>query len=315
MINILILIAGFALLYLGGELTLKGANSFAKRMGVRPIIIGLTIVALGTTAPELTVSFIAALGRESGLAFGNALGSCITNIGLGLGISAVISAIGVEEETIKKELPTLIIGTIILFAMSIDRHIGQIEGFILLVSFCCFIYYNVWSSAKDSKRDNYVPKDSVSRGLGARDFAIIVVGLIGLVAGAKLVVKEAILLAEKFNISKIIIGLTIVALGTSLPEIWLALTSAFKKDQQVSLGNVIGANIFNTLLIIGLVAVVCPINLDVKSLYIDFPFLLLLSALLYPLMKSGLKLSRVEGIFLLFGYVGFIILRIASGIG
>ena len=315
MINILILIAGFALLCLGGELTLKGSNSFAQRMGIKPIIIGLTIVALGTTAPELTVSFIAALGRESGLAFGNALGSCITNIGLGLGISAVISAIGVEENTIKRELPALIIATIILFAMSIDRHIGQIEGFILLVLFCCFIYYNIRFSAKDAKRDNHVPKDNISKGLGARDLIIIGIGLIGLVAGAKLVVKEAILLAEKLNISKMIIGLTIVALGTSLPEIWLALTSAFKKEQQVSLGNVIGANIFNMLLIIGLVAIVCPINLEVKSLYIDLPFLLLLSAVLYPLMKSGLVLSRIEGIFLLSGYLGFVIWRLASGVG
>ncbi len=313
MINILIFVSGFILLYIGGELTLKGANSFAERMGVKPIIIGLTIVALGTTAPELTVSLIAALGKESGLAFGNALGSCITNIGLGLGISAVISSIKVEESTTKRELPALIIGAIILFAMAIDRRIGQVEGLILLVLFCFFIYYNIWLSNRDSKRNNSEHSNNVSKGLRLKDLILILIGLIGLVVGAKLVIKESILLAEKLKISKIVIGLTVVALGTSLPEIWLAITSAFKRDQQVSLGNVIGANIFNMFLIIGLVAIICPINLGTENIYIDLPFMLLLSTMLYPLMKSGLILSRIEGILLLSGYLIFILWRLVVG--
>ena len=308
MLHIFFFLLGIFLLYIGGEWVLKGSTYFARSIGIRPVVIGLTIVAFGTTAPEFAVSFTAALRKESGLAFGNAIGSCITNICLVLGLSSLISAVKIEKKTIKRELSFLLVSTVILFLMSMDLCITRIEGFILIAIFCCVTLFNIRVSVKESKKNN----KTNNKGFSMKNTLFIAGGLLGLVGGALLVVKEALFFAEKFNISKTFVGLTIVALGTSLPELWLAVISAIKKEQDVSLGNIIGANTFNILLIVGLVASINSFSLDGAILYIDFPVLLIFSLLLYPFMKTGLILSRLEGGILLAGYIGFILLRVGT---
>jgi cation:H+ antiporter len=300
LLAILLFILGIAVLYAGGMVFIRGASDTAYIFNIRPIIIGVVVVAFATSAPEFCVSVLAAIKRNQSLAIGNIIGSCICNIGMVLGISAVIKPVKVESLMLRREMPILLVATITLFIFSIDLRINRIESFVLLGFFAVFILYCI-KNAKNIK-NNTTLSGYVKRSR-AMAFVFLVSGLAGLLGGAYIVVNSAIVLARYIGVSDLVIGLTLVAIGTSLPELFASISAAKQGEGDISIGNVIGSNIFNMLAIVGVVGIISPISLDSGVLYLSFPVLLLYTILLVPIIKTGYTISRKEGMALLAGYL------------
>lgn len=297
-------ISGLVLLYYGAEFLVKGGSSIALKMKISPLVIGLTLVAYATSAPELVVSVDAALKGLGDVSIGNVVGSNICNIALILGLCAVITPLRVNEGLLKRDVWLMIAAALILLGCyALNSGVNRVEGAFLLAG--C-IGYTVWS-IYDSRRQNNadagadIPKTQYNLVV-----AILMVagGLAALVIGAKLFVNSAIDLAKWCGVSDAVIGLTVVAVGTSLPELATSVVAAIRKEQDIAIGNVIGSNIFNILAILGVAPLICPIRTENIS-YVDMALMVFLSILLYPVMKSGMKISRREGAILLLVYIGY----------
>jgi cation:H+ antiporter len=300
LIQILLLMLGIAVLYAGGMVFIHGATNTAYIFNIRPIIIGVVVVAFATSAPEFFVSTLAAIKRSQSLAIGNIIGSCICNIGMALGISAILKPVKVESLMLRREIPILLTGTIALFIFSIDLYISRIESFVLLALFVAFILYCI-KNAKDIKKDTTLLR--YAKISGAITFLFLALGLAGLLGGAYMVVSSAVILAKYIGVSELVIGLTVVAIGTSLPELFASISAAKQSQGDISIGNVIGSNIFNMLAIVGVVGIISPISLDISVLYLSFPVLLVYTILLVPIIRTGYTISRKEGIVLFAGYL------------
>lgn len=296
-------------LYFGAEWLVKGSSRLARTLGVKPIVIGLTIVAFGTSTPELVVSLLAALKKSSGIAIGNIIGSNIANIGLILGISALISPLKVELSVLRREL-LVMIGVALLFVlMLLDQKIGFWDGLILFSGLLGYISYHLYSTMRVS---NTSQKAIYKTALDKNDSRIknallVIVGLTLLIGSAHLMVRSGILIARMLKVNEIIIGLTLVSVGTSLPELATSAVAAMRKESDIAVGNIIGSNIFNILCIIGIVGMVAPLDVDRSLFFFESLVMLLFSFALIPLMKTGFVLNRIEGAILLVGYGVFII--------
>ncbi len=296
-----IFLAGLVILYFGTEGLVKGSTSLAKSLGVRALVIGLTIIAFGTNLPEIFVSITATIQRRPSFALGNAIGSCIANIGLVLGISCLISSTKVERMTIKREIPILIFASLLVYFLASDSHIGRGDGLILILFFLLFLSLMFYRARKDSNPLTQEREKKWKRIL------LIIFGFLGLIIGARMMVKGAVFIAQYFGVSEVVIGLTIVAIGTSLPELGVGVVGAFRKKQEIALGTVIGSNIFNLLLLIGIISLINPIPVERGTLRFELPIMIVFSLILLPFMKSGFRLSKIEGLFLLIGYIVFVI--------
>jgi len=307
-LNSLLFVIGLLALYLGGEGLVKGSSRLARKLGISPIVIGLTIVAAGTSSPELVVSLTAAFRGASDLAIGNIVGSNISNIGLILGISALIYPITVKMKLLKAEVPIMILLSLILYLTAINLIIGTYEGIILIVSLLAFVIYGCFNAVRETSTVKREFEDFLGTSHSTmKNLLFIIFGIIGLIIGARLVVNAAIVIANKIGISELVIGISAVAIGTSLPELSTSIVAAIRKEPDILVGNIIGSNIFN-IGILGLVAIIHPVNVDPSLLKFELPVMLLFTVATLPIMKTGFQVSRVEGISLLAFYLLFIVL-------
>lgn len=304
--NLAVFIFGLIFLYLGGEGLVKGSSRLARAMGINPVLIGLTIVAFGTSAPELVVSIIAAFKGSNDLIMGNILGSNIANIGLILGISALIYPISIKLTLIKVELPFMISISILLLLLSQNLIIEHFEGailFILLISMIIYSCYDAFKEPKEIEKE-FSELVQVDRSY-YKNILYIVFGIIGLSIGAKLLVDSAISIAQSLGVSQALIGITAVAIGTSLPELTTSVIAALKRESGIIIGNIIGSNIFN-IGILGIISVLKPIEMKQHLLEFEFCIMILFSIILLPIMKTGFKIAKTEGLLLLLFYLMFL---------
>ncbi|MGB2697551.1 MAG: calcium/sodium antiporter [Candidatus Zixiibacteriota bacterium] len=313
LIHIITFLIGLTAIYFGAEWLVRGSSRLAKSLNIRPIIIGLTIVAFGGSAPEAAVSIVAAFKQNSDIALGNILGSVIANIGLVLGISAIISPLKIQLSTIRKELPIMLGAVIIFYLMALNLSIGFMEGVLLFVGLILFIAYSVHQALKEKNKNQLVEKEYERFWKGKKEkrsqfVLLVVVGLILIVGGANLLVRSGVFIAQQLGVSELIIGITLIALGTSVPELAISTVAAYRKEPDISAGNVIGSNIFNIFFVIGAVAMIHPLSVKKGTLGFEFPAMLIFSVLLVWMMRTRLTLSRIEGFILLCLYVSFLIL-------
>lgn len=295
----LLLLIGFVLLIKGADFFVDGSSSLARIMKVPSVIIGLTIVAMGTSAPEASVSVNAALAGSNDIAISNVIGSNLFNGLVVVGVCAFMAGFKTNPEILKRDMPLNIIVTAILCIMLLDRHINHIEGIILLISMAVYIAVMVISALKNRETADECKILSLPKSL-----IFIIGGLIAVIFGGTLVVDNACLIAKDFGISENFIGLTIIAIGTSLPELVTSITATRKGDSGLALGNAIGSNLFNILFILGMSATICPLNVLSESI-IDCIILLVSAVILYVFARTKKTMNRWEGIVCVFLYVGY----------
>ncbi|MDX9847752.1 MAG: calcium/sodium antiporter [Tenuifilaceae bacterium] len=308
-LQILLLLLGFILLIKSADWLVDGAAALAKKYNVSDLAIGLTIVAFGTSAPELVVNTIAAFQAHHDIVFGNVIGSNNFNLFIILGIAGIITPMVVQSSTVWKEIPLSLIAALVLLILANDfwaansNILSRIDGIILIVLFGVFLLYVY----KNMRSNNVVIQDSAHKPLPPlKIWGLIIIGLVGLVIGGQLVVKNAVHLATALGISEKIIGLTIVALGTSLPELATSVVAATKKNNDIAVGNIIGSNIFNIFLILGVSSLIRPIEYN-KNFNLDLGILVLGTIFLFAAMFTGRKrkLDRWEAGLLLAVYIGY----------
>ena len=285
-----LLVVGFILLIKGADFFVEGSSSLAQILKVPSVVIGLTIVAMGTSAPEASVSINAALAGSNDIAISNVVGSNIFNGLVVVGVCAFLSAFKTNRDILKRDMPLNIIVTAILCIMLLDRHINHIEGIILLISMAVYIAVMVISALKNRETADECKILSLPKSL-----IFIIGGLIAVIFGGTLVVDNACLIAKDFGVSENFIGLTIIAIGTSLPELVTSITATRKGDSGLALGNAIGSNLFNILFILGMSATICPLNVLSESI-IDCIILLVSAVILYVFARTKKTMNRWEGI-------------------
>ena len=295
----LLLLIGFVLLIKGADFFVDGSSSLARIMKVPSVIIELTIVAMGTSAPEASVSVNAALAGSNDIAISNVIGSNLFNGLVVVGVCAFMAGFKTNPEILKRDMPLNIIVTAILCIMLLDRHINHIEGIILLISMAVYIAVMVISALKNRETADECKILSLPKSL-----IFIIGGLIAVIFGGTLVVDNACLIAKDFGVSENFIGLTIIAIGTSLPELVTSITATRKGDSGLALGNAIGSNLFNILFILGMSATICPLNVLSESI-IDCIILLVSAVILYVFARTKKTMNRWEGIVCVFLYVGY----------
>ena len=306
-----LLIAGVFSLYMGAELLVRGAVSLASRVGLPALVIALTIVGCGTGAPELIVSVQSSLEGKGDIALGNVIGSNIANIGLVLGLSAILRPIHVRPQIFRYDAPIMIGVCVALFCMFLVRaQIDRWEGWGLLVGFVLYVAYTLHHGKKGRVNEKELVQELAPyriRNLGL-ELGALGLAFAFLFLGARLLLEGAVNLATSFGISEAVIGLTIVAVGTSLPELATSAVAAFKNEHDIALGNVVGSNIFNTLAVVGVASIVQPIE-TVGIRWPEYAYMIIQAMLLWVLMWFGSRISRWQGFLLLvlyFGYIGYL---------
>jgi cation:H+ antiporter len=311
LVSITLILVGFALLIWSSDRFVMGAAALARNLGVSPLLIGLTIVGFGTSAPEILVSGMASLQGNPGLAIGNALGSNIANIGLILGVTALVIPLVVNSDVLRKEYPILLIVSMSSYVLLMDHDLGRIDGAILLSGLFISLFLIVKIGQKRQKSDvlaqefeDEIPSD-LSTGKSIIWFCI---GLVILLIGSRMLVTGAVDIAKAFGISDLVIGLTIVAVGTSLPELATSITSALKNEHELAVGNIIGSNLYNLLAVLAIPGLVSPGPVEEAVLSRDLPLMLALTLALF-LMGTGRngkgRINRLEGAILLLVFVSY----------
>ncbi|MFT0211667.1 calcium/sodium antiporter [Pseudomonas sp. F1_0610] len=317
----LYLIAGFILLVIGAELLVRGAARLAAGFGISPLIIGLTIVAFGTSAPEMAVSTQSAINGQGDIAIGNVVGSNILNVLLILGLSAVITPLVVTRRLVTIDVPIMIAASALAWALAIDGSYSRADGLILFAAILAYTGYLIFDSIRKRNKGEAIEVDDEytadnepnSAKTTAKNIALIIVGLVMLVAGSDLLVKGAVSLATLLGLSELVIGLTIVAIGTSLPELATSVIAAMKGQRDIAVGNIVGSNLFNLLAVLGLAGLVSPqaIEISKQAITFDFPIMMIVAVACLPIFFTSFKVSRWEGwLFILYYiiYTAYIIL-------
>lgn len=307
--SFLLLIIGFFFLIKGADLFVEGASSIAKKFNVPAMVIGLTIVAMGTSAPEAAVSITSSLAGQNDMSVANVVGSNFFNILVVLGVSAIIAKLPVQKGTIKKDAPFLLLVSALLLLFGLNLNISRIEGLILLAVFAYFLIDTVKSAKKSSQEtanEAATTMDVEVAGQSSMPKTILlsIIGVVGIVLGGDMVVDSATDIATSFGMSANLVGLTIVAIGTSLPEFVTSVVAIKKGETEIAIGNVIGSNIFNILLVLGLATTISPITISAFAL-IDIIFMVAITVLLYFFMKKDNSLVKSQGIIFLILYVAY----------
>jgi len=311
--SIIAIVAGFALLVWGADRFVIGASATARNLGVSPLIIGLTIVGFGTSAPEMLVSAMAAWSGNPDMGVGNALGSNITNIGLVLGITALIVPLSVRSETLKREFPLLFAVMLIALALLLDGEMNRIDGIILLIGMGALVYWMVALGLREYRNADPMASeftDEIPAHMPmVKAVFWLLLGLVILMASSRILVWGAVNVAQWFGISDLIIGLTIVAIGTSLPELAASVMSALKGEHDIAVGNVLGSNMFNLLAVLGMPGLLHPAVTPPELMSRDFPAMIGLTIALfimgYGFLRPG-HVTRIEGGLLLLGYLAYL---------
>ena len=316
LINAALLLAGLIALFYGGNWLVRGASNLAMSFGVSVLVIALTFVAIGTSMPELLVSLQAALIGKSDLAIGNVIGSNIANIGLILGVTGLITPLGVKAVLLRREIPIMILFSIFVVALTLDGDIDRLDGAILLLAFVAFnVMLYLLAKRERNERDRLLndldeaPQSDRSRG---REFSWLLLGILALALGSRMMVEGAVNLARMVGVSELVIAVTLVAFGTSLPELAASISAARHRETDLAIGNVVGSNIANLLLVLGATAFMQPIAVNRSEVQLEFVVMVAFAVLLIPLLRHH-RLGRRQSALFLGAYLAFIIYSIASG--
>lgn len=315
--TIVYFIAGLVFLVIGAEFLVRGASRLAAALGISPLVIGLTVVAFGTSAPELAVSVKAALDNQAGIAVGNVVGSNIFNVLLILGLSALIAPLLVSKQLIKFDVPFMIALSVSMFLFALDGNFSRIEGIIWFGGLIIYISFLIYKSRQDSKKAAEAIDPEVAELLGdpsekqawLKNLGLILVGLALLIVGSRWLVESAVIFAKHFGVSEVVIGLTIVAAGTSLPELVTSIIAAIRGERDIAVGNVVGSNIFNIMAVLGLTSIIAPAGIPVENstLYFDIPFMIGVALACLPIFFTGQTISRSEGAVFFAYYIAYTI--------
>jgi cation:H+ antiporter len=314
-ISLLLLMGGFIVLTAGGHYLVEGSVRIALLARISSAVVGLTVVAMGTSMPELAVSLGAAARGATDISYGNVVGSNIFNIAAILALTAIIKAVPVERQTVRLEYPFMVLASWIMLLLSRDGLMDRLEGAFFLFSLVAFVAYavrlarqdvSVKEAAEIARQVDEVVGDKATQAWG-RNVGLIALGIVGLVIGSELMVRGAVTIARDFGITERVIGLTIVAMGTSLPELATSIVAARRNESAIALGNVIGSNIFNVLAILGATSVLIPVPVNPIAISVDNWVMLAFTVALFPMMWLGKRVTRRDGIVLLAGFLAYMI--------
>jgi cation:H+ antiporter len=313
---VLLLPTGLAILIKGADLLVDGAVALAERLGISPLIIGLTVVAMGTSAPEVAASIDATLHNLGDTAIGNVYGSNIANLALVGGLAALIRPITVKLSTLKREMPVMIIVALLLYPLLADKQLSRSDSLLLLVGFFVLIIFTAISGLVESKRTP-AHADSVAGQIADKGLAkskslissivFIIIGLLALAGGAELTVQSAKCLGSAIGLSDAVIGLTIVAVGTSLPELVTCVIAALKGHDDISIGNLVGSNVFNTMLVVGSAGAIRPFAINARLIGSDYWIMIAVSVMFVLIALIGKRINRIAGTILLAVYAGYMV--------
>lgn len=303
-INVVLTAVGIAMLCYGGNWLVNGGVAIAKKFGVSNMVIGMTVVAYGTSTPELAAS-IAATGEHGGIILGNIIGSNIANVGMVIGIAAILVPLAVKKLTLKKEIPIMLAFSLLLVGLSIDGEVSQYDGIILVILLIAFTIYTYRDSKNEEIENNDVVNVSTGKNVYLRSIALLGIGIALLYGGANLTVDNAVVIAESFGVSERIIGITVIAIGTSLPELITSIVAIKKGHTDIGVGNIIGSNIYNILMIMGVATVIAGISISTE-VFIDYGIMIAFSLVLFAALKSGF-IGRKIGIGLVVAYIAYLI--------
>jgi len=310
--NVLLLLGGFGALYFGAEWLVRGAARFASTMGVSPVVVGLTIVSLGTSAPELVVCIAANLDGHGGLLTGNILGSNLANIGLILGVTAMIRPLSIPNRVIIRDVPVMIVVSLFFLPLVMDHELRQGEGAILLALLVVYMAFTFKTPAENMQEilgevEGFAEKQcsaDAKAGL-IRNFGLIMAGAVGLGIGGQAIVAGAEHMADAMGIAGDVMGFTVVAVGTALPELVTAIVAAARQQGDIAVGNIVGSNIFNLTAVAGATAAMRGFEIDSQALQTELIAVVALSILIWPVVASAKTVRRAEGLLLLLAYLGF----------
>jgi len=321
-ITFLLLLAGLVLLVIGAEFLVRGSSRLAAMLRISPLIIGLTVVAYGTSMPEMTVSVMSALSPGGAdIAIGNVVGSNICNVLLILGLSSLIAPLAVSKQMIRSDVPIMIGVSLLLLMFSLDGQLSKVDSVILLLGGITYTLSLIYQSSKqkveqDEFTEEYGSAEPATPLAWLRNTAYIIGGLVLLVLGSRWLVSSAITIAEYFNVSKLIVGLTIVAVGTSLPELFTSVIASMRGETEIAVGNVLGSNIFNILVVLGVSGIIAPngINVNQDVINFDAPVMIAVAFACLPIFYSGKRIERWEGLLFLFYYIAYTVYLVLNSV-
>lgn len=310
--EIVYFVAGLVFLIVGAEALVRGASRSAAVLGISPLVIGLTVVAFGTSSPELAVSIKAALSGQANIAVGNVVGSNIFNVLFILGVSALIVPLVVSRQLVRIDVPLMIVISIVVLVLALDASFSRVDGVMLFAGLIAYVCFLIYQSRKESsaEKEEAVPgagADSYSKSDWIKNIALIIGGLVLLVFGSRWLVDSAVAFAQYLGVSELVVGLTIVAAGTSLPEVVTSIIAAIRGERDIAVGNVVGSNIFNIMGVLGLSSIVAPAGIEVSTALIgfDIPVMIVVALACLPIFFTGGVISRKEGVLFLGYYVAY----------
>jgi cation:H+ antiporter len=318
-LNLILFAVGLLMLYYGAGILVRGSSSLAKSLGLTPIVIGLTIVAFGTSAPELVISVVSSVKDKSMIAVGNVIGSNICNIALVLGVASLLHPIQGHPSIGRRDIPIMLGVSAYLLLISFNSHIGRFEGFTLICGIILYTWFNYYAAVKESRQhrvEDGIYLASAVEDIGyipsrTRQLLYILIGIAGVVAGAEILIDSAVVIMKVFGVNEKFIGLTIVALGTSLPELATSVVAALKREMDISIGNLVGSNVFNILSVLGAASLVRPISIPggfiESGLLVDYLVMMFISFLPWLMMRKTDVVRRKDGVILLSCYVLYVI--------
>jgi cation:H+ antiporter len=324
--DVVLIIAGLGVLIAGGELLVRGSSALAVALRINPLVVGLTVVAFGTSAPELAVSIQSSLAGKADLAIGNVVGSNIANVLLILGLAASITPLTVSSRLVRFDVPLMIGVSILMMVLALDGNISRLDGCLLFAGLIAYTVWTVVQSRRESQRvqrefaaELPTPHKLTHRHL-LLQLALVAVGLLLLCMGASWLIAGAVRIAQALGVSQLVIGLTIIAIGTSLPEIVATIVAALRGERDLAVGNVIGSNLFNILSVLGLTSIVAPHGVEVSraALRLDLPIMIAVAFACFPIFYNGHRIARWEGLMFLAYYVCYttylVMAAVASGL-
>ena len=311
--QILLFVGGVGVLYFGAEWLVRGSARLAASLGVSPIIVGLTVVSMGTSAPELVISVVASLGGNPNLAIGNVMGSNLANVGLVLGISTILRPLNVSTRVVTREVAVMVVITAALLPLIWNGHLGRFEGLVLVTMLVFYLTFVLRTSKTEGTGAlNEYGEAATPKGGGlssrtiARDLAFILLGVAGLVLGALAIRQSAVALAQALGISELVIGLTLVSIGTSLPELATCAVAALRRQADIAVGNILGSNVFNIAGVLGVTSIISPLDFSADVLRLEFPAVMVITVLMVPIVRHRLVIRRREGVVLLSVYLALL---------
>lgn len=310
--SILLFVVGLIFLIVGAEALVRGASHMAAILGISPLVIGLTVVAFGTSSPELAVSVKSALSGQANIAMGNVVGSNIFNVLFILGLSALITPLVVSQQLVRLDVPLMIALSVVVLLLSLDKTLGLVDGVMLVMGLLIYVGYLIYQSRRETiavreERAGESVTEGHAKGIWLINISLVIGGLVLLVIGSRWLVDSAVYFAEYLGISELVVGLTIVAAGTSLPEVVTSVIAALRGERDIAVGNVIGSNIFNIMGVLGIASIVAPTGIEVSNAVISFdlPVMIAVALACLPIFFTGGVISRKEGALLLGYYVAY----------